>query len=100
MAKREINTDLLDSVTAATLSEYIIDVDNDKGLRVERLLLELVRPDPVQQRRVLPDRIYHAFHNNKLTPTQALREVVQMAQVAARQRGHPFSGLLDMLPNP
>lgn len=100
MAKREINLDLLDKVTAATLEDYIIDVDDPQELRVERLLLELVRPDPVQPRRVLPDRIYYAFHNNKLTPTQALREIVQSAQVAARQRGRPFSGLLDLLPNP
>jgi hypothetical protein len=99
MVKREINTSLLDSVTAATLGDYIIDVE-EQGLRVERLLLELVRPDPVQPRRVLPDRIYHAFHSSKLTPSQALREVVQSAQVAARQRGRPFSGLLDLLPNP
>jgi hypothetical protein len=97
MAKREINFDLLDKVTAASLHEYIIDVDD--GLRVERLLLELVRPDPVQPRRVLPDRIYHAFHNSKLTPTQSLREVVQAAQLAARHRGRPFDGLLDLLPN-
>lgn len=100
MAKREINLDLLDKVTAATLEDYIIDVDDPQELRVERLLLELVRPDPVQPRRVLPDRIYYAFHNNKLTPTQALREIVQSAQVAARQRGRPFSGLTDLLPNP
>jgi hypothetical protein len=99
MVKREINTSLLDSITAATLEDYIIDVE-EQGMRVERLLLELVRPDPVQPRRVLPDRIYHAFHSSKLTPSQALREVVQSAQVAARQRGRPFSGLLDLLPNP
>jgi hypothetical protein len=99
MVKREINTSLLDSITAATLEDYIIDVE-EQGLRVERLLLELVRPDPVQPRRVLPDRIYHAFHSSKLTPSQALREVVQSAQIAARQRGRPFNGLLDLLPNP
>ena len=45
MAGREINTDLLDSVTAQTLGEYVIGGLEDRSLRVERLLLELVRPD-------------------------------------------------------
>src|SRR5690606_10113347 len=44
--------------------------------------------------------IYHAFHDTRLTPTQALRELVQTAQLAARQKGRPFDGLLDLLPNP
>ena len=51
-------------------------------------------------RRVLPERIHHSFHDGRLTPTQALRELVQSAQLAARQRGQPFDGLLDLLPNP
>ena len=38
----------------------------------------------MQPRRVLPERIHFAFHNQQLTPTQALRELVQIAQVAAR----------------
>jgi hypothetical protein len=69
----------------------------DKSIRVERILLELVRPDPIQPRRVLPERVHQAFHNNRLTPTQALRELVQIAQVAARQRSQPFQGVLDLL---
>ncbi len=40
------------------------------------------------------------IHDGRLTPTQALRELVQSAQLAARQRGQPFDGLLDLLPNP
>jgi hypothetical protein len=59
----------------------------DKSIRVERLLLEMVRPDPVQPRRVLPEPLHFTFHNNRLTPTQALKELVQLVQVAARQRG-------------
>ena len=59
----------------------------DNSIRVERILLEMVRPDPVQPRRVLPEQLHLAFHDNRLTPTQALRELVQLVQVAARQRG-------------
>ena len=60
----------------------------------------MVRPDPLQLRRVLPDSVYTAFHNNRLTPTQALRELIQSAQVAARQHGRPFTNVLDLLGNP
>jgi hypothetical protein len=66
---------------------------------VERILLDMVRPDPIQPRRVLPEKIHLAFHENRLTPSQALREMVQVAQVAARQRGRPFSNLLELLPD-
>lgn len=70
----------------------------DHSIRVERLLLEMVRPDPVQPRRVLPEAIHFTFHSNRLTPTQALRELVQLVQVTARQRGRPFSSVLELLP--
>jgi hypothetical protein len=73
---------------------------DDNSIRVERLLLEMVRPDPVQPRRVLPEQLHFAFHNNRLTPTQALKELVQLVQVAARQRGRPFNNVLELLPNP
>jgi hypothetical protein len=72
----------------------------DNSIRVERLLLEMVRPDPVQPRRVLPEQLHLAFHSNRLTPTQALKELVQLVQVAARQRGRPFNNVLELLPNP
>jgi hypothetical protein len=71
----------------------------DHTIRIERILLEMVRPDPVQPRRVLPERIHFAFHNQQLTPTQALRELVQIAQVSARQNGRPFSNVLELLPD-
>jgi hypothetical protein len=64
------------------------------------LLLEMVRPDPVQPRRVLPESIHMRFHSNHVTPTQALRELVQIVQIAARQRGRPFNNVLELLPNP
>ena len=98
--KREINTSLLDSVTADMLSNDDVDFFQDNSLRVERILLELVRPDPLQPRRVLPGRVYQSFHDNRLTPTQALRELIQTAQLAARQQGRPFTNVLDLLGNP
>jgi hypothetical protein len=91
--------DLLASVTAD-----LLDGDpqrfQDNSIRVERILLEMVRPDPVQPRRVLPERIHFAFHEDRLTPTQALRELVQIVQVVARQRGQPFNHVLELLPRP
>lgn len=91
--------DLLGSVTEELLLGNPQQFE-DNSLRVERLLLEMVRPDPVQPRRVLPEQLHFAFHNNRLTPTQALKELVQLVQVAARQRGRPFNNVLELLPNP
>lgn len=95
-AKRRINNNLLDDVALemfgsedAGLQEY--------DMRVERLLLDLVRPDPIQPRRVLPEGLYNAFHSNRLTPSQALRELVQAAQLTAQQHGRPFSNVLELL---
>jgi len=70
---------------------------HDDSLRVEYILLDLVRPDPVQPRRVLPEHIYWAFHSQQVTPSQALREPNQEAQLAARQQGRPFSSVLALL---
>jgi hypothetical protein len=90
--------DLLASVTADLL-EGGPQAFQDNSLRVERILLEMVRPDPVQPRRVLPEQIHIAFHNQRLTPTQALKELIHSVQVAARQRGQPFQNVLELLPN-
>ncbi|MEQ8673602.1 MAG: ParB N-terminal domain-containing protein [Aggregatilineales bacterium] len=91
---------LLASVTEEMLGGDFELQFQEQGLRVERILLELVRPDPIQPRRVLPESIHQRFHENRLTPSQALRELVQSAQISARQRGQPFEGLLDLLPDP
>jgi len=101
MAKSTTNRvdDLLASVTADLLGDAP-QTFHDTSLRVERLLLEMVRPDPVQPRRVLPESIHMRFHSNQATPTQALRELVQIVQIAARQRGRPFNNVLELLPNP
>jgi hypothetical protein len=57
----------------------------------------MLRPDPVQARRVLPEALHMKFHNNRLTPTQALPELVQIAQVSARQQARPFANVLELL---
>ncbi len=80
------------------MDDLLGDVPQDFGdntIRVERILLEMVRPDPVQPRRVLPESIHQRFHQNQITPTQALRELVQLV---ARQRGRPFNSVLELLP--
>ena len=101
---RKKNTDaasaLLNSVTADMLGGYGEDPTQDNSLKVERILLDLVRPNPLQARRVLPDRVYVDFHSEKMTPSQALRAVVKLAQIAAKQNGRPFSNVLELLGNP
>jgi ParB-like chromosome segregation protein Spo0J len=102
--KRQTNaaSALISSVTADMLGGYD-DSDSlgqDNSLRVERILLDLVRPNPLQARRVLPDRVYQDFHAERMTPTQALREVVKLAKIAAKQNGRPFDNVLDLLGNP
>jgi hypothetical protein len=69
--------DLLASVTADMLDGGP-QLFQDNSRRVERILLEMVRPDPVQPRHVLPEQIHIAFHNQRLTPTQALKQLVQL----------------------
>lgn len=96
------STNRIDELLASVTTDLMGDGQGalqDNGIRVERLLLEMVRPDPVQPRRVLPESIHLRFHNNHVTPTQALRELVQIVQIAARQRGRPFNNVLELLPN-
>ncbi len=95
------DTHRVDELLASVTQDMFSDLPQalqDQTIRVERILLEMVRPDPVQPRRVLPEAIHFAFHSNRLTPTQALRELVQLVQVAARQRGRPFNSVLELLP--
>lgn len=94
--KRSINNSLLDTVALEMFGDEETGLP-ESDVRVERLLLDLVRPDPVQPRRVLPEGLYSAFHSNRLTPSQALRELVQSAQVTAQQHGRPFSSVLELL---
>ncbi|QPC80910.1 hypothetical protein G4Y79_14470 [Phototrophicus methaneseepsis] len=87
---------LLASVSDDMFDEAVV-VAEAHGLRVERIVLDLIRPDPVQPRRMLPDRIHNAFHDNQLTPSQALRELVKKVQVTARQQGRPFSSVIELV---
>lgn len=102
MARANGNTSRMDDLLASVTGDMLGDLPQaftDNSIRVERILLEMVRPDPVQPRRVLPESIHLNFHNNRVTPTQALRELVQIVQIAARQRGRPFNNVLELLPN-
>jgi len=103
MAKKKHDTsnidNLLASITPDLLGDDYTEGLPDNSIRVERFLLDMIRPDPVQPRRVLPEQIHRKFHDNRLTPTQALRELVQLAQVSARQNGRPFSNVLELLPD-
>ncbi len=104
MSKNKRNTENIDRLLASVTEEMLgTDFEaafEERGLRVERLLLDLVRPDPIQPRRVLPEDIHQRFHNSRLTPSQALRELVQSAQVIARQHSRPFTNVLELLPDP
>jgi len=101
--KKKNDTDKLDallaSVTEDMLGEDLPQHLASNGIQVERILLEMLRPDPVQPRRVLPERIHFKFHEDRMIPTQALRELVQFAQVSARQQGRPFANVLELLPD-
>src|SRR5437773_2721659 len=96
---RHTNTSVLDSIGLELLKADPAERLADTSLKIEYIPAELIRPDPIQPRRVLPEQIHVAFHENRLTPTQALRELIQVAQVAARQNGRPFANVLDLLPN-
>ncbi len=104
MSKNKRNTDNVDKLLASVTEEMLGDdferIFEERGLRVERILLDLVRPDPIQPRRMLPEDIHQRFHNSRLTPSQALRELVQSAQVIARQNSRPFTNVLELLPDP
>src|SRR5258708_25635484 len=97
--QRQANTSLLDDIGLELLradpAEHLVDT----SLKIECIPAELIRPDPIQPRRVLPQAIHMAFHDNRLTPTQALKELIQIAQVVARHNGRPFTSVLDLLPN-
>ena len=89
--------ELLQSITADMLGGNGFEMLQDNSLRVERILLDLVRPNPLQARRVLPEHVYQEFHADRMTPTQALREVVKLAKIAAKQNGRPFENVMDLL---
>ena len=61
-------------ITASDLLGELPQNVNGNAIHVERILLEMVRPDPVQPRRVLPENIHLRFHQNQITPTQAANQ--------------------------
>src|SRR5271166_5350095 len=65
--------------------------------RIDYLPAELILPDPVQARRVLPEAIHVAFHAQQMTPVQALHELIRSAQIAARQQGRPFTSVVELV---
>lgn len=69
----------------------------ETGVRVERISITLIRPDAAQPRRVLPESIHRAFHNEEITPLQALKQYIEKVRIIARQKGRPFENLLDLL---
>lgn len=98
------NNDRINAILDSFSEEHFTDSDglralDQTGLRVEYLPIQLVYPDPAQPRRVLPASIYQAFSEERYTPIQALKEFVSLVQVTARQKGHPFSSLAELLPN-
>src|SRR5262249_16902642 len=96
---RQANTNLLESIGLELLKADPTQRLGNSDLKIEHIPAELIRPDPIQPRRVLPEQVHFAFHANRLTPTQALRELIGIAQIAARQAGWAFSSVADLLPN-
>ncbi len=65
------NSDRIDALLASVTPELLnagIGELADNRLHVEWLLLDIVRPDPVQPRRILPAYIHHEFHEHRVTP--------------------------------
>jgi len=50
------------------------------GLQVVYFDLDILRPDPIQPRRVLPERLHQALHNQQLAPDHALRKLLKVVQ--------------------
>jgi ParB-like chromosome segregation protein Spo0J len=70
------------------------------GVRVENIHVRLIRPDPAQPRRVFPEFIHQAFHEERLTASQTVRELIQYVQVVGRQNGRPFRSAMELITNP
>lgn len=99
MMSNKSNTHRVDELLASVTDDLLGNLPqafNDNSIRIERILLEMVRPKPVQPRQVLSESIHLAFHNNQVTPTQALRELVRLAQIIARQRERPFHNVYEI----
>jgi hypothetical protein len=90
--------DILNSIAEQDfLGAEVVQNLRDQGLRVEQIAIGLIRPDAAQPRRVLPETIHQAFHNEEITPLQALKQYIEKVRIVARQHGRPFENLLDLL---
>ncbi len=90
--------DILSSIAEQDyLGAEVVQHLREQGLRVERIAIGLIRPDAAQPRRVLPEAIHRAFHNEELTPLQALKQYIEKVRIIARQHSRPFENLLDLL---
>ena len=90
--------DILNSIAEQDfLGAEVVQNLRDNGLRVENISISLIRPDPAQPRRVLPEMIHQAFHGSEITPLQALKQYIEKVRIIARQKGRPFENLLDLL---
>jgi hypothetical protein len=90
--------DILNSIAEQDfLGAEVVQNLREHGLRVEQIAIGLIRPDAAQPRRVLPETIHQAFHNEEITPLQALKQYLEKVRIIARQHGRPFENLLDLL---
>lgn len=71
-----------------------------KGLRVEYLNIDMIRPDPVQPRRILPEDLHTFLHSQKINPRQAIREFIERVKAHARSKGRPFSNPFELITTP
>jgi hypothetical protein len=69
----------------------------DQGIRVEPIAIPLIRPDAAQPRRVLPEIIHQAFHNQEISAVQAMKQTIEKVKIIARQKGRPFENPMDLL---
>jgi hypothetical protein len=71
---------------------------HDTSLRVQYLNIQLLRPDPVQPRRILPHDLHTAFHSQQISPNQALRELVnRVHRTCSRSRSDHFSNPFELI---
>jgi len=71
-----------------------------RGLHVEYLNIDMIRPDPVQPRRILPEDLHIHLHNQQMNPRQAIREFVERIKAHARSKGRPFGNPFELVTTP
>jgi hypothetical protein len=72
-----------------------------RGVKVVGIVLDRIRPDPAQPRRVLPENIRHEFLAGHINARQALEQWEAVVAEEAAQAGRPrpnWKALLDRVP--